>query len=162
YIPTYRGYEKIDWDIASVPAGPSGEGTMVAPIAFGVSSQSHHPREGWELVKFLSSVEGEQILADSGLFVPCRRSVAFSDRLLKAPGAPTNKNALVAMMDDRNGKKPWGIVPPWSGDRWGDVNDEALNAKLTPFLFGIPKPGQTAETICADINHRANQILAED
>jgi multiple sugar transport system permease protein len=162
YIPTYRGYEKVDWDIASVPAGPSGKGTIVAPTAFGVASQSRHPREAWELVKFLSSVEGQQILANSGLFVPCRRSVAFSDSFLKAPGAPANKYALVAMMDDRNGKKPWGIVPPWSGDRWGDVNDEALNAKLTPFLFGIEKPGQTPAAVCADINRRANQILAED
>ena len=53
-------------------------------------------------------------------------------------------------------------MPPWSGDRWGDVNDEALNAKLQPFLFGRQKEGQTAETVCADINRRANQILEED
>jgi multiple sugar transport system permease protein len=162
YIPTYRGYEKVDWDIASVPAGPSGKGTMVAPSAFGVSSQSRHPREAWALVRFLGSVEGQQILAASGLFVPCRRSVAFSDTFLKAPGAPANKYALVAMMDDRDGKRPWGIVPPWSGDRWGDVNDEALNAKLTPFLFGIPRAGLTAGSVCEDIDRRADQILAED
>jgi multiple sugar transport system permease protein len=162
YIPTYRSYERVDWDVASVPAGPSGKGTMVAPIGFGVTSQSRHPREAWALVKFLGSAEGQRILADSGLFVPCRRSVAFSDAFLKAPGPPANKYALVAMMDDRDGRKPWGIVPPWSGDRWGDVNDDALNAKLGPFLFGIPKEGATAASVCAEINREANEILAED
>jgi multiple sugar transport system permease protein len=162
YIPTYRTYEKVDWDIASVPAGPSGKGTMVAPSAFGVTTQSKHPREAWELVKFLSGEEGQKILADSGLFVPCRRSIALSDAFLNAPGLPANKYALVAMMDDRNGKKPWGITPPWSGDRWADVNDEALNAKLQTFLFGIPKPGERAADVCAAINIRANEILAED
>lgn len=162
YIPTYRTYEKVDWDIADVPAGPSGRGTMVAPIAFGVTTQSKHPREAWELVRFLGSPEGQQILADSGLFVPCRRDVALSDAYLKAPGLPANKYALVAMMDDRNGRKPWGIVPPWSGDRWGDVNDTALNAKLGSFLFGIPKAGDTAQSVCTTINQKANQILAED
>lgn len=162
YIPTYRKYEKVDWDIASVPAGPSGKGTMVAPSAFGVTTQSRHPREAVELIKFLCSFEGETIMADSGLFVPCRRDVAFSDAFLHAPGLPQNRYALVAMMDDRAGRKPWGIVPPWSGDRWGDVNDEALNAKMYPYLFGAPKPGMTAQSVCADINKRANEILAED
>jgi len=162
YIPTYRGYEKIDWDIASVPAGPSGKGTMTAPFAYSVTTQSQHPKEAWELVRFLCGLEGEQMLAASGLFVPARRDVAFSDGFLHAPGLPHNKYALVAMMDDRDGKKPWGIVPPWSGDRWQDVNDEALNAKLTPFLFGKPKPGETPESVCAAIDQKANAILAED
>jgi len=161
YIPTYRTYERVDWDIASVPAGPSGRGTMVAPYGFGVTTQSKHPREAWELVKFLCGEEGQRILADSGLFVPARRSVALSEAFLQAPGPPANKYALVAMMDDREGRKPWGVVPPWSGDRWGDVNDEALNAKLGPFLFGHPKPGETAAEVCAGIDRRADQILAE-
>jgi multiple sugar transport system permease protein len=162
YIPTYRDYERVDWDIADVPAGPSGKGTMVAPQAFGVTTQSKHPREAYELVKFLGSEEGQKVLADSGLFVPCRRDVALSDEFLKAPGLPQNKYALVAMMDDRDGRKPWGISPPWAGDRWPDVNDQALNAKLQPFLFGILKPGETAVSVCKEINSKANQILAED
>lgn len=161
-IPTYRTYEKVDWDIASVPAGPSGKGTMVAPIAFGVTSQSRNPKEAWQLVQFLCGTEGQKILADSGLFVPCRRSVALSEAFLNAPGPPANKYALVAMMDDREGRKPWGIVPPWSGDRWGDVNDEALNQILNPFLFGRPKPGETSQSVAAAINAKANEILAED
>ncbi len=161
YIPTYRKYEKIDWDIASVPSGPGGRGTIVAPLGFGVTTNSHHPREAWELVKFLCSEEGETILADSFLVVPARRSVAFSDRFLNGPGLPKNKYALVTMMDDRKGRKPWGMVPPWSGERWADVNDEALNSKIEPLLFGIPKPGQGAKSVCAAINKRANEILAE-
>jgi hypothetical protein len=66
------------------------------------------------------------------------------------------------MMDDRAGRKPWGRVPPWSGDRWGDVNDEALNSKLGSFLFGVPQPGRTAESVSRDIDRRADEILAED
>jgi multiple sugar transport system permease protein len=162
YIPTYRTYEKVDWDIANVPAGPSGRGTMVAPIGFGVTTQSKRPREAFALVRFLTGPEGQRILAESGLFVPCRRDVALSDAFLKAPGPPANKYALVAMMDDRDGRKPWGITPPWSGSRWADVNDEALNARLASFLFGIPKAGETAQTVAARINEKANQILAEE
>lgn len=162
YIPQYRLYEKVDWDIANVPAGPSGKGTIVAPQAFCVTTQSRHPREAYALVHYISGEEGQRLLAESGLFVPCRRSVALSDHFLTMPGLPQNKYALVAMMDDRDGKTPWGIVPPWSGDRWGDVNDEALNAKLTPYLFGKPKEGETSASVAAAITARANQILAED
>src|SRR5262249_47044503 len=125
-------------------------------------AQSRHSREAWELVKFLCGAEGQKILADSGLFVPCRRDVALSPEFLNAPGAPRNRYALVAMMDDRDGRAPWGIVPPWSGDRWGDVNDEALNSRLGAFLFGEERPGETPQSVCAAINRRANAILAED
>ena len=162
YIPTYRESEKVDWDIASVPSGPSGRGTITAPVAFGVTSQSKHPADAYRLVRFLCGPEGQMILAQSGLFPPARREVAFSDEFLKAPGRPANKYALVAMMDDRDGKKPWGRVPPWSGNRWGDVNDEALNSKLGAFLFGVPQAGRTAESVCREIDRRADEILAED
>ncbi len=162
YIPTYRTYDKIDWDIADVPAGPSGKGTMVTPLAYGVTTQCGHPREAFELVKFLTGEEGQTILADSGLFVPCRKTVALSSRFLTSNEAPKNRYALVSMLDDRNGKIPWGVVPPWSGTRWNDVNDDALNALLKPFLFGIPRQGQTAELVCEQINDKANRILAED
>src|SRR5256885_14582635 len=63
-------------------------------------------------------------------------------------------DALPIWMDARGGRRPGGVVPPWSGDLWGEVNDEALNAKLGSFLFGIPKPGDTAESVCAAINRR--------
>jgi multiple sugar transport system permease protein len=162
YIPTYRSYERVDWDIASVPRGPGGRATIVAPIAFGVTRQSRHPAEALELVRFLGSEEGQWILADSGLFVPCRRDVALSDRFLKALGRPANKYALVAMMDDRDGRKPWGRVPPWAGDRWADVQDDALNGPLTSYLFGRPKAGQTPASVAADINARANRILDQE
>lgn len=162
YIPEYRKYERVDWDIASVPRGPGGRGTIVAPIGFGVSRQSRHPREALKLVEFLGSEEGQWVLADSGLFVPCRRDVALSERFLKTPGKPENRYALVAMMDDRHGRKPWGIIPPWAGDRWADVQDEALNSRLTSFLFGIPRAGETPASVAAAINRHANQILDQE
>ena len=162
YIPTYREYRRVDWDIASVPRGPAGRATIVAPIGFGVSRQSKHPRAALKLVRFLGSAEGQSILADSGLFVPCRREVALSDRFLKSPGRPHNKYALVAMMDQRGGRAPWGRLPPWAGDRWADVQDDALNSRLTTFLFGLPKAGETPAGVTAAINRHANRILEED
>ena len=162
YIPTYREFEKVDWDIALVPAGPSGKGTIVAPIGFGVTSQSKNPREAFQLVRFLCGPEGQMILARSGLFIPARREVAFSDAFLKAPGRPDNKYALVAMMDDQDGRSPWGVAPPWAGERWGDVQEETLNSKLNAFLFGVPQEGRTAESVCREMDRRADEILAEE
>lgn len=162
YIPTYRTYERVDWDIASVPRGPGGRGTIVAPIAFGVSRQSRHPEEALKLVRFLGSEEGQWILAESGLFVPCRRDVALSDRFLNAPGRPENKYALVSMLDDREGRQPWGRVPPWAGNRWADVQDDALNSRLSSFLFGIPKAGETPASVAAAVDRHADQILDQE
>lgn len=161
YIPTYRTYEGVDWDIAAVPAGPGGRGTMVSPQGIGVTTGSRHPEQAYRFLRFLCGEEGQAILGDCGLFVPCLREAALSPRFLKGPGAPRNKYALVAMMDDRDGRKPWGIAPPWSGSRWGDVNDEALNPALEQYLFGVPRPGQTALSVCTSIDRRADEILGE-
>ncbi len=162
FIPSYRDYPKLDWDIAPVPRGPAGRGTIVAPIGFGVSSQSAHPAEAYKLVRFLCSEAGQRILANSGLFVPCRKTVAYSSEYLQSSERPHNRNALISMMDDRDGKVPWGVLPPWSGARWGDVQDEALNSKLGSFLFGAFDPAKTPESVCADIDISANRIMQSE
>jgi multiple sugar transport system permease protein len=161
YIPTYRDYKNLDWDIASAPTGPQGKGTIIAPQGYAITTQSKHPGEAFAFILFLCSEEGQRILATSGLFVPARKSVAFSDEFLKAPGAPANKYALVSMMDDRDGKQPWAVLPPSAGTRWGDVNDEALSPNLNRLLFGRPKPGETPETVVKQTNARANEILED-
>ncbi|MEP6755294.1 MAG: extracellular solute-binding protein [Chthonomonadales bacterium] len=160
YIPTYRNISNLDWDIASVPSGPVQRATVISPLAFGIPSRSKHHAEAWSFVKFLTGLGGERLLAQSDLFVPAMRNVALSNDYLRRSGPPANRYALIEMLDDRDGRKPWGFVPKVGGVRWADVNDDALNATLGGYLFGSSGSGKSASTVCNEIQDLATGILS--
>lgn len=159
YIPQFRGedYKNVDWDIAPTPKGPHGlRASVVAPGGFGVASQSRHPAEAFQLVKFLCGRDGQALLAESALFVPARRSVAKDMKLMNPQGKPEHMQAVIDAVD-----KGYAFVPPWTGRRWADFQDY-LNQRLNDYLFAQEMPGDTPEKVAKDIAAKGNQILAEE
>ncbi|HEY3281821.1 MAG TPA: extracellular solute-binding protein [Armatimonadota bacterium] len=156
FIPLFRQFQDLDWDIAPIPRGPAGRAAIVAPIGFSVSTQSRHPREAYRLVKYLTGPEGERVLARSGLFVPSLRSVASNLDLLRAGGPrPHNVRALISSVEEG-----WARVPPWSGRRWADVIG-VINRRMGDLLVAKPLAGETPDSVARDIDREANAILKE-
>jgi multiple sugar transport system permease protein len=156
FIPQFRGedYKNLDWDIAPTPKGPTGtRASVVAAGGYGVTTQSKHPKEAFQLVKYLCGPEGQALLAQSALFVPARRSVARDMTVMNPTGKPAHMQAVLDAVEE-----DYAFVPPWSGRRWGEVQDY-LNQKLDDFIFGIPDAGSTAASVCRDISNKANEIL---
>jgi ABC-type glycerol-3-phosphate transport system substrate-binding protein len=70
--------------VAPIPAGPAGRVTLSTTDGFGIYSGTRHPREAWELVKFLVSKEYALAMAEANLLQPARLSlVADWERLVK-------------------------------------------------------------------------------
>ncbi len=70
--------------VAPIPAGPAGRVTLSTTDGFGIYSRTRHPRESWELVKFLVSREYGLAMAEANLLQPARLSlVAEWKRLVK-------------------------------------------------------------------------------
>ena len=70
--------------VAPIPAGPAGRATLSTTDGFGIYSGTRHPREAWELVKFLVSKEYALAMAEANLLQPARLSlVADWERLVK-------------------------------------------------------------------------------
>jgi multiple sugar transport system substrate-binding protein len=70
--------------VAPIPAGPAGRVTLSTTDGFGIYSRTRHPREAWELVKFLVSREYALAMARANLLQPARLSLmADWERLVK-------------------------------------------------------------------------------
>ena len=61
--------------VAPIPAGPAGRVTLSTTDGFGIYSGTRHPREAWELVKFLVSKEYGLAMAEANLLQPARLSL---------------------------------------------------------------------------------------
>ncbi|QDU70943.1 extracellular solute-binding protein [Mucisphaera calidilacus] len=86
YTPRFRQIDEFDWDVIPIPHKEGVEPTTgIATVAWSIASQSKHPEAAYTLLKFLCAAEGQQMIAEQGLAVPSRMSVAYSDDFL-APG----------------------------------------------------------------------------
>ena len=83
--PRYQAITKFKWDIVPVPykAAPA---SVMFYTAWTMSSQTKHPDESYELMKFLCSREGQVQQSRLGLSVPALKSVAYSPDYLNPPG----------------------------------------------------------------------------
>src|SRR5690606_40718684 len=104
-LPGYRYTHppSFEWDIALHPANVRQQ-TIAATLNYGISAQTKHPGEPWELLKFLTATEaGQYPVAAMGMALPSYRSPALiSEFVDAAQGVPANVEAfLTAAEQDR-------------------------------------------------------------
>ena len=61
--------------IAAFPAGPAGPATLATTDGFGIYSETDHPDEAWELLKFLVSKEYGLAMARANFLQPAKASL---------------------------------------------------------------------------------------
>ena len=54
-----QNYPELDWGIAEMPAGPAGKATMAFTVCYGVGAQNDNPEASWQLVNFLTGLDGQ-------------------------------------------------------------------------------------------------------
>ncbi|MEM8713934.1 MAG: extracellular solute-binding protein [Planctomycetota bacterium] len=64
-VPGYRKIDRFDWDFAPMPRGKS-DASVIAAVAWSISSRTKHPAESWELVRELTSAQSQADLARLG------------------------------------------------------------------------------------------------
>lgn len=65
---------ELKYQIEKLPKGKQ-EGTMLFTVAYSLGRRSEHKEEAAELIKFLTGVEAQEILIDTGLGLPTRNSL---------------------------------------------------------------------------------------
>ncbi len=73
----------FEWDIAPLPYHKKMY-TWVDLVAYCVARDSKHPDAAWKLVRFLTGIEGQKLVAKAGHAIPARRSVAYSPAFVNA------------------------------------------------------------------------------
>lgn len=90
------GITDFEWDIAPLPQTMKEEGdTAVLYAGYSVSSQSENPELAKEFAYFMTTYEGQEIMAETGLITPLRKDVALSDEVINIEGAPEHHSVRV-------------------------------------------------------------------
>lgn len=161
-----RDAEDLRFGVAPMPIAPQGRTTMVHQCIWTMSSQTKHPEEAWELIKFLSSPEVlEEYWQRTWVAAPARRSVVMSEGFEVIRGI---EGHIPAIEDPKRYKE---ILGWWRGMV---LNEEFTTAHVHPFhgpfeaqyfnpamdeVFGI-RPGNV-ESILARIEAGINKEISE-
>lgn len=69
-LSAYQTSLKGNFGVALLPGGPAGQGTVYNGLSNALYAGSKHPKEAWELVKWLGSEESEKIITAAGTVWP--------------------------------------------------------------------------------------------
>ncbi|MET9827962.1 sugar ABC transporter substrate-binding protein [Streptomyces sp. NPDC006385] len=69
-LNAYQGSMKGNFGVAELPSGPVGKGTVYNGLSNALYAGSKHPKEAWELVKWLGSEESQKIIVAEGSVWP--------------------------------------------------------------------------------------------
>jgi multiple sugar transport system substrate-binding protein len=110
-IPTFMD-ASFTWNVAPLPAGPEGvRANSLGGAGYVMSSNTEHPEEAWEFLKFLAGPEGQSIFASTGVAVPASfRDPAVAQAFLNA--CPENIDCQVFLDETANGI-PAPVFPGW-------------------------------------------------
>ena len=82
-IPKIRELAAFEWDILPFPTGKAGSKVPCDATGVGIALNTKYPVEALQFVEYLTSKEVIQKISETGLILPARKSVAFSDTFLK-------------------------------------------------------------------------------
>lgn len=126
-VPKYRSDAEFDWDIAEFPCGKKGSVVNIDASGYAMSKKSKHKQAALKFIEFISSKDSLETLAKSGLIVPARKDIAYSDVFLDKNEKPVNSTAFL------NAVKT-GRVTPVNED-YQKLTD-SLKILLEPVFFG--------------------------
>lgn len=98
-VPKYRKEANFDWDIVSFPRGSVGSIVNIDASGYSVSSSSKHTKEALLFIDFLSSQDALKKLVSSGLIVPARKDVAYSDVFLDTNQKPQSAKVFLDVIE---------------------------------------------------------------
>ncbi len=98
----FTGYKrdlKFRYDIVNIPRGKYGNKVSLLGLPIAISKYTKHPKEAYELLKFLTYSDIAQTMqAQMGIGMPSRKDIAMSDVYLKQPVIPEHVNLYMKSM----------------------------------------------------------------
>jgi multiple sugar transport system substrate-binding protein len=79
----YKEITSFEWGVTLFPKGPGGRQTRYAGTCFAIWEGCENKELAWEFVKFICGKKQLAMFAETGLDVPARRSVAYSEAYLR-------------------------------------------------------------------------------
>jgi multiple sugar transport system substrate-binding protein len=120
----------FEWDVELRPAFPKKRVTGMGTAGEGVSTQTKHPDDAWQLVKYTVSPAAQKTYATSYGSIPVLQSMRNDPSWRSLPAPPANADAFVKSAD-------YGTLPPDTPLSCGTVYVGDLNVLMTATLTDI-------------------------
>jgi len=128
-VPVYRATMKqFDWDVQIMPAGSVKRVVTMGAAGYGMSSQTKHPKEAWEFLKFILSPQGQRIMARMGSGIPALKSLAHDPCWRNSKLPPKNLDAFI---DSLKYGMPWHDTLAFTNDEVADIVNTAFDKSFT-------------------------------
>lgn len=125
--PAYRKEENLKWDVVTFPRGKNGSIVDADASGWAISKKSNNKKEAWKLIKFLSSKKASKAFTKSGLIIPAKKDIAYSEAFLNKQLPPQNAKTFLEAI-------PTAIPTP-SNENYQEIID-ILNQELEPAFRG--------------------------
>jgi multiple sugar transport system substrate-binding protein len=128
----------VQYGVSRLPAGPAGKGNMIFTVAWGITKNTKHADAAWKVVDFLTNVDSQTTVLQSGFALPTRISLKDNEYF------KNNANSAAIF----NGAYD-NAVPFYWGAAGSDVNDQMGKALERVFLKDQPVADSMAEAVAA-------------
>ncbi len=147
--PSVIANAAFNWNVASLPVGPSGEQTnWLFWGAYVVNANTENPAEAWDLVTRLTSAEIQGQIASLGANIPSRATDEAIELFLGTlPESGVNNQAFV---DGTTSSDVRTEAPLFFGD-WSAI-DNAYATGIGEIFNGNLSPEEFAGTICDTVS----------
>ena len=142
-VPRFREDIKFKWDITCFPSGKSGSIVGIDGSGWAISKNSKNPKAAWKLVEFLASKDSIEKFSKTGLIVPARKDIAYSNIFIEKGSSPKHSEIFLTII--KNGQ------PTPQIERWNEVTD-IVDVALEPVWNGKADACKVLNNIKSDIN----------
>ncbi|MCX7018211.1 MAG: sugar ABC transporter substrate-binding protein [bacterium] len=147
-LPRFRQIKNFQWDVAPLPKGKQ-RASLIVGLGFCIPRETRHPKQAWELAKYLAGEKGMTAFTRRGVFMPALKSLTESAVFLDPTQPPKNDHAFIDAL-------PYGYAFP-KHPRIAEMMD--IIGRELEFVYVNT---QTAEQACDNMTDNINQLLSEE
>ena len=143
-LPKMRKIKGLEWDISPLPKSSAGRAIGLGAGNLCIPSQSKHPKEAWEFVKFACGKEGSRILGKGGNNIPPIKSLAYSVFSIPPP------EHIRIFVETSNYALP--PEPATRKEWWEEFRTVVVFQEIEKMLLGKQTVSETVQMIISSAN----------
>jgi multiple sugar transport system substrate-binding protein len=103
FYNAFAGTKGLNFDIAPVPIGPGGDAysrTNIGGTGISILAKTKYPEQCWRFVKYWAGLQGQQVIAQTGLWVPALKNIGQSAAYKQSNGAMQHATNFTTVLQE--------------------------------------------------------------
>ncbi|MBI2264920.1 MAG: ABC transporter substrate-binding protein [Armatimonadetes bacterium] len=135
-----KSFPSLSYGVCEIPKGPKGDrANLVFTVAYVIPKKSKHPRDAWDLIRHLTSLDIQKKILHSGMALPSRSALQKDPYFLEHPTS-------MAHMAGASYGQPYQFGPG------GRKMDDIMGAAVQEVFLSVKSPQQALDDAVSQIN----------